>query len=148
MARLHMLLAWEALLAQAQVNRVAAEAQRDAAQACRITAEAMLIALRKAKGCCGVPCQEDELQAWFHDAQGVAAITQVSSDLAVGPHTPSPRRCRDEHHSTPPKTTLFWEGSRTVAFCAGAWYGEKGPPTQCVTHIFNLQRWSRWDQNC
>ena len=83
-------LAWETLLVQAQANRVTAEAQRDVAQANRVMAEAMFFAMREAKGCHDMPCQDDELQAWFHDAQGAAAIAQASMDSADGPHTPQP----------------------------------------------------------
>ena len=92
-----MMLAWETLLVQAQANRVTAEAQRgvaqaqrEVAQANRVMAEAMLFAMREAKGCYDMPCQDDELQAWFHDAQGSAAVAQASMDLADGPHTTQP----------------------------------------------------------
>ena len=112
-----MLLAWEALLAQAQANRD--------------TAEMMLIAMRESQGCHDVPFQDDELQAWFQDAHVGAAIAKASVDgygNAVGksdveggfldtgeegPRTP-PRRCVVECHSTPPKATLL-RGGRQAA---------------------------------
>ena len=64
----------EMTLAQREVSPV----QWELAQANRATAEAMLIAMREAQGCGVVPCQEDELQVWFHGAQGVVAIAQPS----------------------------------------------------------------------
>ena len=77
-----MMLAWETLLVQAQANRDVAQALRDVAQANRVVAEAMLLAMREARGSHDKPCQDDELQAWFHDAQGAAAIAQASMDSA------------------------------------------------------------------
>ena len=56
----------EALLAQTQANC-------DLACANRITAEALLLAMSQARGCCVMPRHDDELQAWFHDARGVAS---------------------------------------------------------------------------
>ena len=154
-----MLLAWEALLAQARANRD--------------TAEMMLIAMREARGCHDVPCQEDELQAWFHDGQRVAAIAQVPLDLAsevidvpgfgdvvLGggrelPHAPvrsngaedweviedcfldtdedgphtPPRRCGVECCSTHPRTAMFDAGCRAIDGNDGAINGEGGPLT-------------------
>ena len=96
-----MQLAWEALLAQAhtnhkaqeqvanlvqahreviQVQRELAQAQREVAQVNRVMAEAALLTMRWAQGCCEMPCQDDELQAWFHDAHVVAAIAKASVD--------------------------------------------------------------------
>ena len=66
-----MQLAWEALLEQARANR-------EVAQANRVTAEAMLLAMCEAQGFCGLPCHDDELAAWFHDADGVAAIAKAT----------------------------------------------------------------------
>ena len=80
---------WKGLLARARTNHKTQEAwrdvqlemilaQRDLAQAHRVTAEAMLTAMREVQACGDVPWQEDELQALFHDAQGVGAIVQAS----------------------------------------------------------------------
>ena len=52
--------AWEALLAQLEVQREMMQVQREVAQAHRVMAEAALIAIREAQGFCEVPCQEDE----------------------------------------------------------------------------------------
>ena len=129
-----MLLAWEALLEQARANRV--------------TAEALLIAIRGAQGCHDAPCQDDELQAWFRDAQGVTAIAQASLDLALdladGPNTPPPRCCGGEYCSTPPKAALGGNGCRAAAVSVAALDGEEGaaldgeegPPTLCVVPAF------------
>ena len=75
-----MQLAREALLAQARTYRNPVQAQREGFQmqreavwANRVTAEAMLIAMRGAQGGGDLPCQEDRLQACFHVAHGVAA---------------------------------------------------------------------------
>ena len=89
-----MQLAWEALLAQAQTNhkaqeqvahlvqahRGAIQELREVVQVSRVIAEATLLTLRGAQGCCEMPCQVDELQAWFHDAHGVAGIAKASVD--------------------------------------------------------------------
>ena len=56
------------------------QVQREVAQANRVMAEATLLGIREAQGFCEVPCQEDELQAWFHDAHGVAVMTQATVD--------------------------------------------------------------------
>ena len=85
---------WEALFAQALANRKAQEqvahlvqahrgaiqGLREVVQANRVIAEATLLTLRGAQGCCEMPCQVDELQAWFHDAHGVAGIAKASVD--------------------------------------------------------------------
>ena len=73
-----MQLAWEAVLAQAQTNAMVMEGQRELVHIRRVMAEATLLAIREAHGCCEVPGQDDELQAWFHDAHGVAAIANAS----------------------------------------------------------------------
>ena len=122
-----MQLAWEALLAQARMihNLVQAQSegfqvQQGVTQPFRVTAEAMLIAKRGAQGGGDLPCQDDELLAWYHDAHGVAVIAKASAgqgnaevecEVMVdiypdidedGPHTP-PIRCGVECCSTPPK---------------------------------------------
>ena len=76
-----MLVAWEALLAQTQANPAQAQANRDQAYANRVTADALRLArpLRGAQGCCEMP-QDDELQAWFHDAHVVKATAMTSVD--------------------------------------------------------------------
>ena len=58
--------AWEALLAQARANR-------DLAQA-------LLLAMPLERGC-SVPPGSDELQAWFQDADGVAAVGEAMIGL-------------------------------------------------------------------
>ena len=70
-----MQVAWEALLAQTQANRGQAYANR-------VTADALLGAMpmRGAQGCCEMPCQDDELQARFHDAHVVTATAKTSVD--------------------------------------------------------------------
>ena len=71
-----------------QMQREMIQVQWELAQANRVTADVMLIAMREAQGCGVVPFQEDELQAWFHDVQGVAAIARASvvgyGNAAVG----------------------------------------------------------------
>ena len=62
-----MQVAWEAFLAQAQANC-------DLAHASRVTAEALLLAMSQAHCCCVLPRHDDELQAWFHEARGVASV--------------------------------------------------------------------------
>ena len=46
-----------------QVQRELAQAQREVVQVNRVMAEATLLAMRGAQGCCELPCQDDELQA-------------------------------------------------------------------------------------
>ena len=79
--------AWETLLAQARTNHKAQEniadliqVQREVVQVNRIMAEATLLTMRRAQGCCEMPGQEDELQAWYHDAHVVVANAKASVD--------------------------------------------------------------------
>ena len=93
-----------ALLAQAQANRLLAQAQLDRgltqvapevdasaleeiARAGRVLAEVMLAGMARAPGC-GEPICRDELQAWFHDVHGVAAVGSaldlIGGGAAVG----------------------------------------------------------------
>ena len=81
-----MQLAWEALLAQArtihnlvQAQSEGSQVQQGVTQPFRVTAEAMLIAKRGAQGGGDLPCQDDELLAWYHDAHGVAVIAKASA---------------------------------------------------------------------
>ena len=85
--RCPMQLAWEVLLAHAHTNLKAHEqfamlvqAHREAIQVNRIMVEATLLTMRRAQGCCEVPGQDDELQAWYHDAHAVVANAKASVD--------------------------------------------------------------------
>ena len=83
-----------ALLAQAHANHSQPHANLDLALACRFMAdtnraigEAMLLAMREAQYC-ELQCHDDELQAWFHDAHGVADVARVSGEGVGGTEIP------------------------------------------------------------
>ena len=68
--------AWEALLTQAQTSRDLAQALCDLTHANRVTVDAMLLAMPVEHDCIEPPGRV-ELRAWFHDAHGVAAVSEA-----------------------------------------------------------------------
>ena len=66
---------WETLLEQARANHAQASANHEQARANQATAEAALLALRRNQG--KWLGHDDELDAWFSDAHGVAEVATV-----------------------------------------------------------------------
>ena len=66
---------WETLLEQARANHAQASANHQQARANQATAEAALLTLRRNQG--KWLGHDDELDAWFSDAHGVAEVATV-----------------------------------------------------------------------
>ena len=66
---------WETLLEQARANHAQASANHEQARANQATAEAALLTLRRNQG--KWLGHDDELDAWFSDAHGVAEVATV-----------------------------------------------------------------------
>ena len=65
---------WETLLEQARANHAQASANHEQARANQATAEAALLAMRRNQG--KWLGHDDELDAWFSDAHGVAEVAK------------------------------------------------------------------------